>query len=121
MSWFGFGGSKKEESSSESVAPMRIDDDGDSHFPSSSTFDSNNFSSPSVGMGGATFEQQVMLEQQKAMIQAVMLKLTDVAFDKCITKPSTSLSYSEQSCIAAVTGKCLDTSEIVLARMQGAK
>lgn len=59
-----------------------------------------------------------MMEQQKIMIQAVMMKLTETAFDTCITKPSSSLSSSEQSCIASVVGKYLDTSELVVGRFQ---
>lgn len=74
---------------------------------------------PASSSGGSSFEQEVMLEQQKAVIQAVMFKLTESSFDACITKPSSSLSYNEKSCISAVVGKYLDTSELVVARMQG--
>lgn len=59
-----------------------------------------------------------MMEQQKIMIQAVMMKLTDMSFETCVTKPSSSLSSSEQSCITSVVGKYLDTSELVVGRFQ---
>ena len=58
----------------------------------------------SSASSSASFEQELMQEQQKAVIQAVMFKLTEAAFDSCVTKPSSSLSYSEQSCISAVVG-----------------
>ena len=61
-------------------------------------------SSASASSSSASFEQELMQEQQKAVIQAVMFKLTEAAFDSCVTKPSSSLSYSEQSCISAVVG-----------------
>lgn len=97
---------------------MKIDD-----FDSSSAarFDnSDQFRQPSApSAGGGSFEQEVLLEQQKAVIQAVMFKLTESAFDACITKPSSSLSYGEKSCISSVVGKYLDTSELVVSRMNG--
>ena len=45
------------------------------------------------------------------------MKLTAMAFDSCVNKPSSSLSSSEQSCIAAVTGKYMDTTELIVAKM----
>lgn len=54
------------------------------------------------------------MEQQKALIQAVMFKLTEASFESCVTKPSSSLSSTERSCISAVVGKYLDTSEFVV-------
>lgn len=110
MSWFG--GSRKDDSAKSQ--PMKIDDfDEESSFAHEST----NFAlGPSGGAG--SFEQEIVMEQQKAVIQAVMFKLTETAFDSCITKPSSSLSYSEQSCIQAVVGKYLDTSELVVSRLQ---
>ena len=44
--------------------------------------------------------------------------MTQIAFDKCVNKPDTSLSSSEQLCIHAVTGKYLDGSEFVIKRLQ---
>lgn len=58
-----------------------------------------------------------MMEQQKALVQAIMFKLTETAFESCVTKPSSSLSSSEQSCITAVVTKYLDASEFVVRKM----
>lgn len=44
-------------------------------------------------------EELVLMEQQKAMVQQVVAKLTEMAFESCITKPSSSLSGTEQGCI----------------------
>ena len=77
-----------------------------------------------------------MQEQQRAMVQQVMLKLTSVSFDQCVSKPSTSLSCkhlylassapktpiplaaSEKSCIRAVAGKQLEASQFIVDRLQ---
>ncbi|KAJ1423552.1 hypothetical protein B484DRAFT_451820 [Ochromonadaceae sp. CCMP2298] len=106
---------------------MKIDD-----FDSSSAFDNRRSSGGGMagggggggggaGMTGSSFEQELMQEQQRAVIQAVMFKLTESSFDACVPKPSSSLSYGEKSCISAVVGKYLDTSELVVGRMQGAQ
>lgn len=124
MSWFGFGGSKKPEDDNSSSSTFSSNDH---HFDSSSSTDfvapsgGGDFAGASAGLGGGSFEQELMMEQQKALIQAVMFKLTDLSFETCVTKPGTSLSNSEQSCITAVVGKYLDTSELVVARFQGSQ
>ncbi len=59
-------------------------------------------------------------EQQKAMIQAIVFKLTDLAFDQCVPKPSSSLSSSEQSCISSVVGKYFETSQLIVGRFSAA-
>ncbi len=115
MSWFGLGGGSDNGKKTEERS-MKIDD-----FDSSSAaqFDNTNQFSHAPSAGGGSFEQEVAIEQQKAMIQAVMFKLTEASFDACVTKPSSSLSYGEKSCISAVVGKYLDTSELIVAKMQG--
>ena len=81
MSWFGFGGSgdkkKDDNNSSLSTNSLNIDD---SAFDNSNTTE---FASPLSGngggrsiSGGSSFEQELMLEQQKALVQAVVFKLT---------------------------------------------
>ena len=115
MSWFGFGGSDKDNKPTGGA--MKIDDFDTSN---STHFDNTPSFAPSGGgsSSGGSFEQQMMMEQQKAVIQAVMFKLTESAFDSCVTKPTSSLSFSERSCIGSVVGKYLDTSELVVGRMQ---
>ena len=114
MSWFGSGGTPAKD---DKPTTMKIDD-----FSTSNSYSSQESYAPSAGGGmGGSFEQELMMEQQKAVIQAVMFKLTETAFDSCVGKPSSSLSHSEKSCIRAVTAKYLDTSEFVVGRMQNAK
>ena len=56
-------------------------------------------------------------EQQKAVIQAAISKLTEMCFDKCVQKPGTRLDPSEANCIANCAGRFLDSSVFVVNRM----
>ena len=56
-------------------------------------------------------------ENQKAVIQAAISKLTETCFDKCITKPGNQLDSSEANCIANCAGRYLDSSVFVVNRM----
>jgi mitochondrial import inner membrane translocase subunit TIM13 len=88
---------------------------------------SGEFSAPSSfqsggggGLGGTgNFEQDVMMEQQQALVKAAMFKLTELSFEKCVKKPSSSLSSSEQSCISSVVTKYLEASQMVTQGMAG--
>lgn len=81
-------------------------------------------STPRVGgapAGQAATQQElqraVVAEQQRALVQQVIAKLTEVSFDTCLTaKPDSSLSTTERACVHTVVGKYLDTSEFVLGR-----
>ena len=94
MSWFGGGGSGGSKSDSNS---------GSSYQPESSYQDQGfagqqeSFAAPrsAGGTSAESFQQELLMEQQKALIQAVMFKLTETAFKKCVTSPSTSLSSSK--------------------------
>ena len=56
-------------------------------------------------------------ENQKAVIQAAIGKLTETCFDKCVTKPGAKLDSSEANCIANCAGRYLDSSVFVVNRM----
>ena len=87
MSWFGGGGGKSDSNGGGSYQPEN------SYQDQSFVGQQESYSAPRAAAGSAeSFQQELMLEQQKALIQAVMFKLTDTAFKKCITQPSTSLS-----------------------------
>jgi hypothetical protein len=68
-------------------------------------------------VGTAEFQKKLQAEQQKMLIQAVILKLTDISFDHCVTAPSYHLSGAERSCLLAVTNKYLETGEIIGEKM----
>ena len=57
------------------------------------------------------------MENQKAVIQAAISKLTETCFDKCVQKPGNKLDSSEANCIANCAGRYLDSSVFVVNRM----
>ena len=62
-------------------------------------------------------QQFMETENQKAVIQAAISKLTDICFEKCITKPGNKLDSSEANCVANCAGRFLDSSVFVVNRM----
>ena len=62
--------------------------------------------------------QSLMLqEQQKAIIQQAIARITEIAWDKCTGKPDTSLSSREVTCIQNVTSTFLDSSRFIVSRL----
>ena len=57
------------------------------------------------------------MENQKAVIQSAISKLTETCFDKCVKTPGTKLDSSEANCIANCAGRYLDSSVFVVNRM----
>ena len=110
MGWFG-SSSDEDKSSSSSGGSSNFDDHA--RFGSGGSDYVAPQAAGSIGAGAASFEQEVMMEQQQAIVKAAMLRLTKLSFDKCVTKPSSSLSSSEQSCISAVVTKYLELSQFV--------
>lgn len=123
MSWFGFGGgdddpNKKTSSSSGSSAY-------DTSFPGDAQHDRgfspssmNGGAPPPMSAGGMDpFQQQLMATEQNAMAQAVVFSLAEKAFEKCVSKPGSSLSSSELSCIKSTAGKYIEASEFIVQAM----
>lgn len=115
MGWFGSSDDDKSKSSSSSS----------SSYDSVSSFggDSGDFAAPGGsfaggGVGGGDFQDQAVQLSQQAMIQALMFKLTERGFEQCVSKPSSSLSSSEQSCIKALTSKYMESSAYIMQRLQ---
>lgn len=110
MSWFGLGGGEKKQESKYQ----------ESQFPESNFDNTQQFSAPSNSVssnpGQSGLEQQLMMAQQQVMVQQLVFRLTETAFESCVSKPSTSLSSSEQSCMSAVVNKYLDATEFMMAK-----
>ncbi|KAG9402281.1 hypothetical protein AC1031_006909 [Aphanomyces cochlioides] len=111
MGWFGFGGKKEEE-----PAPI-------SSFSESSYSEIDASSTPSYtpaisSTGGTSVNDIIMEEQQKVLIQQAIAKITAIAWEKCsASKPDTSLSISEISCIQNVTTSYLDSSVFIARKL----
>jgi import inner membrane translocase subunit TIM8 len=125
MSWFGFGGGKKEVEnpplssgvSSFSDSGFITEDDPSNNFSSSTAPRMN------VGGGGMnTSVQDVIIEeQQKALVQQAIAKITSIAWDKCSAdKPGTQLSSFERSCMENVATSYLDASVFLVRKLGSA-
>ena len=104
MSWFGLGGSQKP-SSPANAADNSFESFSDSQSPTNS---------PVSSLGNSQFEQQILQEQQKALVQAMVFNLTQVSFEKCVKTPSSSLSSTERQCIHATTTKYMESTTHVI-------
>jgi hypothetical protein len=118
MSWFGFGGSNnKSNTSSTEKNESAISNEYNSFNSDELQEPTESNLSSSLNPGSSEyskFEQQVLAEQQRALVQAVMFKLTEISFQKCVLKPSNNLTGSERACIQATATKYLETSQFVI-------
>mmetsp|Transcript_25939 Transcript_25939/g.65386 ORF Transcript_25939/g.65386 Transcript_25939/m.65386 type:complete len:88 (+) Transcript_25939:63-326(+) len=66
-------------------------------------------------------EVQSFIEEQQAnqQVTAILSKITELCWDKCVPKPGKDLSAAESQCIANCSERFLDTSMFVAARIQG--
>jgi hypothetical protein len=93
MSWFGGGG--KSNNGAGSYEPENNYEESNNYQGQQEQYAAPRSMGAGGGGGADSFQQEVLMEQQKALIQAVMFKLTEAAFAKCITAPSSSLSSSK--------------------------
>ncbi len=119
MGWFGGGGDKTNEASSSGYDDTPHD--GFSGFGDQGGAVGGGLDVGGGGTGGGfgTNELQEILiqEQQKALIKQAIQRLTEVAFESCIDRPSSSLSMKDQKCIQSAVMKFFDTNEFCIARL----
>jgi import inner membrane translocase subunit TIM8 len=120
----GFFGGGKKSTNEDGMGPEKTDlAVGGENF-GGGDFGGGGMSAPRVGGAPpgqaatqAELQRAVVAEQQRALVQQVIAKLTEVSFDTCLQKkPDSTLSAGERACIHTVVGKYLDTSEFVLGR-----
>ena len=107
MSWFGLGGGSKPNKEEKVESTQKYD-----NFDTNSSTSSFATSSPAAG-AQSQFEDILMEEQKKVFAQAIIFNLADISFEKCVKKPSTSLSAIEKSCITSVCSKYLESSQFI--------
>ena len=111
MSWFGGRGSSQREDVTSEKTDLPAYDEGPGEFASAP-----GGVAPSSAAGSEAVQMALLQEQQKALVQQVIAKLTEVSFDQCIERPEPSLTSRQRSCVHTVVGKYLDTSEFVIGR-----
>eukprot|EP00227_Mantoniella_beaufortii_P000612 CAMPEP_0197613542 /NCGR_PEP_ID=MMETSP1326-20131121/59068_1 /TAXON_ID=1155430 /ORGANISM="Genus nov. species nov., Strain RCC2288" /LENGTH=74 /DNA_ID=CAMNT_0043182405 /DNA_START=658 /DNA_END=882 /DNA_ORIENTATION=- len=57
-------------------------------------------------------------EKRKAMFNEVVAGLVNVCFDKCVTKPSSSLDRTESACLSNCALRYLETGQVIMQRIQ---
>mmetsp|Transcript_21884 Transcript_21884/g.19921 ORF Transcript_21884/g.19921 Transcript_21884/m.19921 type:complete len:121 (+) Transcript_21884:109-471(+) len=118
MSWFGLGGNNnKNTTESKTLTNDKIDytnSSSDIEFSQPSSL-SQNDNLPSLST--KNLEKEYAKEQEKLMVQVLMLKLADVSFDRCISNPSTSLSSTEKSCVNSIVNKYFESTEFVVGKL----
>ena len=116
MSWFGGWGSSRGSGSGPASGDTSVTPTAEDAFDSSSFDEASSLArQPTSGGPGDQEALQRLLaaEQQRVMVQAVMFRLTDMSFEQCVASPGTALSSSERSCIAAMTNKYIEASELI--------
>ncbi|CAN6443208.1 unnamed protein product [Victoria cruziana] len=74
-------------------------------------------SSPSVD--GAKFQQMLEQEKQRAMVNEMVAKLTDVCWEKCITgSVGSSFSNSETNCLKNCAQRYVELSMLTVQRFK---
>ena len=120
----GFFGGGKKSTNEDGMGPEKTDMAVGAENLGGGDFGGGGMSAPRVGGAPpgqaatqAELQRAVVAEQQRALVQQVIAKLTEVSFDTCLQKkPDSTLSAGERACIHTVVGKYLDTSEFVLGR-----
>ncbi|XAR50367.1 hypothetical protein NMG60_11004667 [Bertholletia excelsa] len=70
-------------------------------------------------LNSAELQKFISQEKEKAMLNEMVAKLTDVCWDKCITgTPGSKFSSSESSCLSNCAKRYMDISMIIMKRFQ---
>jgi hypothetical protein len=98
MSWFG--GKKKDSAPIDTSADKYQDNAGVKYQSQLSNL-----------------ESELNKEKEKMLVQNLLLKLSDISVEQCITKPGSSLSQAEQACIISTINKYFEATEYVVGRV----
>ncbi|GAB9468737.1 hypothetical protein Gpo141_00006044 [Globisporangium polare] len=118
MSFFGFGKSKAPEPSSSSSYSSYDEPSYDYSSSAPSSFESAPAASSAGSFGASDMQNLLVEEQQRALIQQAISKITAIAWDKCsASKPDSELSSKETDCIKNVTLAYIDSSAFIVHRL----
>lgn len=116
MSFFGFGKGKAPEP--EQSYGSSYDEPSYDYSSSPSSFEAAPAASSAGSFGASDVQNLLVEEQQRALIQQAISKITAIAWDKCsATKPDSELSSKETDCIKNVTLAYIDSSAFIVHRL----
>lgn len=113
MSWWGSG----SDSDKSSETPKDFTSSDEASFGSGGGAPASYNGGGGGGSSANEMQQFSVQLQQSVLVQTIITNLTDTAFEKCIAKPSDSLSGKEAACIHATVNKMMDTNEFMMGRL----
>ncbi|XP_067642153.1 mitochondrial import inner membrane translocase subunit Tim8 [Eurosta solidaginis] len=76
----------------------------------------SDFESLSSISGDKELQEFLMMEKQKAQVNAQIHEFNDICWDKCISKPGSKLDSSTETCLSNCVDRFIDTSLLVTQR-----
>ncbi|XP_075234940.1 translocase of inner membrane 8 [Lycorma delicatula] len=76
--------------------------------------DSTSFSSSDKN--DKELQEFLLIEKQKATINAQIHEFTDICWDKCMEKPSSKLDYKTEACLSNCVERFIDVSQLIANR-----
>lgn len=118
MSWFGSSGSSKSSSgSSYDSSSYSNQADHSSDYSASSSYSAPSASSYASSSSGQNLQSELVKMQEQVVVQQFVSKLANIAFENCVTKPSSSLSSSEQACVRSFARKYVEATQFMQTTM----
>ena len=115
MSWFGSSGNKSSNDSGSLGGSSYSS--YDSAPPSSFDYSPAPSASSSSRNDTSALEAELQKAQETVLVRTMLLKITDMAFEVCVPKPSSSLSSSEKSCVNNAVEKYLINTQFVMEKI----
>merc|ERR1712216_550866 len=72
---------------------------------------------PQITQQQAELQQYVQVAQQQMVMQAVIEKISETCFKKCVAKPGTSLSSYESECASNCVRRYMDSKRLIAERL----
>ncbi|XP_005185981.1 mitochondrial import inner membrane translocase subunit Tim8 [Musca domestica] len=76
----------------------------------------SDFDSLGSSSGDKELQEFLMIEKQKAQVNAQIHEFNEICWDKCIGKPSSKLDSATETCLANCVDRFIDTSLLITQR-----
>ncbi|XP_013112407.1 mitochondrial import inner membrane translocase subunit Tim8 [Stomoxys calcitrans] len=74
------------------------------------------FDSVGSSSGDSELQEFLMIEKQKAQVNAQIHEFNEICWDKCIGKPGSKLDSATETCLANCVDRFIDTSLLITQR-----
>lgn len=69
-----------------------------------------------LGSGNAELQEFLMIEKQKAQVNAQIHEFNEICWERCIDKPGSKLDSRTETCLSNCVNRFIDTSLLVTKR-----